>query len=185
MNYSISLENRFNLNFIGKLLFIFLCFKTICFADLKATVNDVVDGDTLRVFIEGKSTRVRLIGIDAPEKVVNDKLIRDITRTKDKMKPTIDAGNAARSHMRSLISRNEPVRIEFDQDRYDKYDRMLAYVYRSDGSMLNEEMVEDGYAGLLTVEPNTRYRQRLRKAFEKARSDRRGLWQEEIHLSNR
>jgi hypothetical protein len=48
--------------------------------DLAAVVQ-VVDGDTLDVTLNGKTERIRLIGVDTPEKFDSDKLRRDVART--------------------------------------------------------------------------------------------------------
>jgi endonuclease YncB( thermonuclease family) len=53
---------------------------------------------------------------------------------------------------------------------------VLGYVYLSDGSMLNEEVVRAGYANLMTVPLNVRYEARFSKAYEEARENRRVLW---------
>jgi micrococcal nuclease len=43
--------------------------------------------------------------------------------------------------------------------------------------MINEEILKAGYAYLLTVPPNVKYRQRLADAFAQGRREKRGLWQ--------
>ena len=71
-----------------------------------------VDGDTL--LVEG-NRRVRLLGINTPE-------------TKHPERPPEPWGAEASDFMAELVSNNS-VRLEFDRERYDDYDRMLAYVY--------------------------------------------------------
>jgi micrococcal nuclease len=56
------------------------------------------------------------------------------------------------------------------------YERLLGYVYLSDGRMLNREIVKEGYASLMTIPPNVKYQQRLLKAYREAREAPRGLW---------
>ena len=53
---------------------------------------------------------------------------------------------------------------------------LLAYVWLSNGKMLNEEIVKAGYASLFTHPPNVKYRERFQKAYREARENRRGLW---------
>lgn len=71
--------------------------------------------------------------------------------------------------------------LEFDVQKMeppkgDKPARLLAYVYLSDGRMLNEEIVKARYGQVYTVPPNVKYVERIRKAEREARESKRGLW---------
>jgi micrococcal nuclease len=68
------------------------------------------------------------------------------------------------------------VRLEFDAQWRDKYRRLLAYVYLGD-TMLNAELVRQGYAQVATFPPNVKYQELFLKLQREAREDRRGLWQ--------
>ena len=57
-----------------------------------------------------------------------------------------------------------PRRRLLDAEEEDDYGRLLAYVYRSDGSMFNEALVREGYAQVATFPPNIRYLDRFAKA---------------------
>lgn len=120
----------------------------------------MVDGDTLAL---RSGARVRLIGIDTPE-----------------VDPEIGVecfGARASDFMESLVDEGDRVRLRFDVERRDQYDRLLAYVYRvSDGLFVNAEMVEQGYAHVLTVPPNTEHAEELRELAQEAREHDRGLW---------
>lgn len=48
----------------------------------------------------------------------------------------------------------DSVKIEFDIQTRDKYRRLLGYVYLSNGEMLNEKIIESGYANIMTYPPN-------------------------------
>jgi micrococcal nuclease len=61
-------------------------------------------------------------------------------------------------------------RIELDVEKRDKYGRLLAYVYLSDGKMLNEDIVKAAYANLMTIPPNVKYQERFLKAYRDASS---------------
>jgi micrococcal nuclease len=124
-------------------------------------VADVVDGDTIRV--DGGAL-VRLIGIDTPE-------VSGPYRDEECF------GREASRRTTALIPRGTQVRLVFDVERRDRYDRLLAYVYRvSDGVFVNASLVRDGYAGTLTVPPNVRYADRFRRLQREARENQRGLW---------
>jgi len=68
--------------------------------------------------------------------------------------------------------------LELDVQERDKHGRLLAYVYLSDGRMLNEEIVKAGYAYALSVPPNVKYRERFLMAFREALQYKRGLWRD-------
>jgi micrococcal nuclease len=122
-------------------------------------VNAVNDGDTVTLRINGKEYRTRLIGMDAPEMG---------------QKPW---GKRARGHLRMLLKDVKwRVTVETDLIKYDKYDRLLVYLWTPDGEMLNERMLRDGYALLFTIQPNSKYADRLRKAQRAARYEKRGIW---------
>lgn len=144
---------------------------------VQASIAQVIDGDTLRVRLGEKIETVRLIGIDAPETRENKKSRADSQRSGSDLKTIFELGNKARLHCLKLAPPGTPVVLQFDLQRRDKYNRLLAYVILQDGSMLNERLVRDGFAYLLTIPPNTAHSGRLKAAFEDARRAKRGLWQ--------
>ncbi len=135
-------------------------------------VKRVIDGDTLLL---ENGQRLRLIGIDTPEMHDSEKLERDARRSKQDVKSIKRMGNESYKFTRGLAE-GKRVRLEFDVERYDKYKRILAYVYLPDGTFLNARIVEEGYASLLTYAPNVRYADLFLKLYTQARDNRRGLW---------
>ena len=130
----------------------------------QAVVKRVVDGDTIVVHMGGRDERVRLIGIDTPETV-------------DPRKPVQCFGKEASAHTHELLPPGTIVRLERDVEPRDKYDRLLAYVYRlSDGLFVNLALARDGYAQQLTIPPNVAYTDQFRAAVREARDAGRGLW---------
>jgi micrococcal nuclease len=65
--------------------------------------------------------------------------------------------------------------VEYDQDRSDKYNRTLAYLYLADGTFVNLEMIRQGYAHAYVKYP-FREQSRFRAAEREARAAERGLW---------
>ena len=88
----------------------------------------------------------------------------------------LDIGKAATAYVRRVLPRGLQLRLEYDQDRRDKYGRVLAYVFLPNGKLLNEELVALGYARLFPTRENTQYQQRLRAALASAQKNKRGLW---------
>jgi len=67
------------------------------------------------------------------------------------------------------------VRLEYDWQRRDKYNRLLAYVYLLDGTFLNAEIIKQGYGFAYTRFP-FKYLQEFRKYEKEARENKKGLW---------
>lgn len=130
----------------------------------------VIDGDTLTIVYEGAEVNVRLIGVDAPESV-----------HPDESRNTAD-GVRARERLARMLESSNHVYLEFDEERYDTYDRLLAYVYLAEevafDESLNYRMVEAGYAVNKEYKPNVRYARELEGACEDAKESGRGLWKE-------
>ena len=130
---------------------------------LEAIVLHVDDGDTIDVRIDGRVERVRYIGIDAPE------VAHEGTGG-------AQGGETAARVNRALL-RGGHVRLELDQERRDRYGRLLAYVWNG-STMVNLEMVRLGYARALTIPPNVRYARRFLSAEASAERALLGLWGE-------
>lgn len=129
-----------------------------------AEVLFIVDGDTVEVDIDGVQESIRFIGIDTPEKTGG---FRDAECF----------GDEASERMRQLISPGDGVYLELDEEARDRFDRLLAYVYRADdGEFLNLVMVEEGFAAAFPFEPNTLYADVFDDAEDNARDLGLGLW---------
>ena len=125
----------------------------------KAHVHKVHDGDTVTLRLNGKKYRTRLIGIDAPEMG---------------QKPW---GGRAREHLIKIMRQTSwTVFVETDVERKDKYGRLLAYLWTKKQTLINEKMVSDGYAVLLTIAPTVKYGQTLTRAEPRAQTARKGIW---------
>ena len=142
----------------------------------KALVISVIDGDTLKVRYKGKNQSVRLIGIDAPESSKNSKAFKDSARSSRDINVIISQGKMAKKYVQALVKKGDTVRIVFDIEKRDRYHRLLGYVYLSDGRMLNDVIIRNGYASPLTIPPNVRYRSKFLKSYKYAREHRLGLW---------
>jgi micrococcal nuclease len=135
-------------------------------------VKRAVDGDTL-VLENGE--RVRLIGIDTPEMHESNKLYRDAQRSGQDISTIQKLGRRAYEFTKNLVE-GKRVSLEFDVEKYDKYGRVLAYVYLKDGTFVNAEIVKEGYASLMTIPPNVKYADLFLRLYREARENRRGLW---------
>jgi micrococcal nuclease len=123
----------------------------------------IVDGDTIVVQLNGKATKVRLIGVDTPETV-------------HPRKPVQFYGKEASQFTTSLLT-GRSVYLEYKPDeRTDRYGRTLAYVYRApDGLFVNLEIIRQGYGHVYTKYPFEHME--LFRHYERiARENRKGLW---------
>ncbi|MFN5058957.1 MAG: thermonuclease family protein [Chloroflexota bacterium] len=130
----------------------------------KATVTRVVDGDTIRVNLDGKEVTIRMIGLDTPE-------------TKDPRKPVQCYGQEASNKATQLLD-GQIVYLEVDptQGTYDAYQRLLSYVWLSDGRLFNQLMIDEGYAFEYTYNKPYKYQAAFKNAQRTAREQQRGLW---------
>ena len=127
----------------------------------RAEVLRVVDGDTLLVRLNGRSVRVRYIGIDAPESVRPDS-------------PVESMGPEAAQANKELVD-GRRVLLERDVSDTDRHGRLLRYVWVGD-MMVNGELVRRGYAQAITYPPDVKYQSWLRQLETEAREQQRGLW---------
>jgi micrococcal nuclease len=139
---------------------------------MSVRVAQVYDGDTVRL---NSGEKVRLIGIDTPELHDNPKTRRDMERTGKDMATITRLGERAWHFSKSLLDGQE-IKLEFDVVQRDKYGRLLAYVYLSDGRFVNEEIIKNGYAYPMTIPPNVRYADKFLALFEAAVDQKLGLW---------
>lgn len=130
-------------------------------------VFKVVDGDTFHCLDENNNKlKIRLIGIDAPE-----------TQNRFKKKKGY-YGIEAKEYLTDLILEKE-VFLEFDVERFDRYDRTLAYVYDENGAFINAELVKNGFARIMTIQPNSLYADLFYQLQQEARENKVGLWEVE------
>lgn len=124
-----------------------------------ATVTSVTDGDTLRVDLDRTNEPVRLLELDTPE-------------------VTGDCGaDEATAALRALAPVGSTLWLEADVEGRDRYDRLLRYLYRDDGTMINEILVREGWARAKLYPPNDRYWPLMQQAQREAQDRNANLWQ--------
>ncbi len=96
-------------------------------------IVEFTDGDTLTVDMNGVEERIRLIGVDTPE-------------TKKPNSPVQCYGPEASNFTKDRL-KDRQVRLEADPvgNNRDKYDRLLRYAYASDGTLINQALIAQGY----------------------------------------
>jgi endonuclease YncB( thermonuclease family) len=130
-----------------------------------ATVTKVVDGDTIRVSIDGVEYPVRYIGIDTPEPSSKDPIVKAFA----------DSATAANE---ALVGGREVV-LERDVSETDQFDRLLRDVWLIDGAvplLVNAELVRRGFAKVTTYPPDDKYVDLLTAAQNTATRATLGIW---------
>lgn len=130
--------------------------------DQQYRVVQVLDGDTIVVRrAGGRDQTIRLLGVDTPE-------------THHPTEPVQCYGPEAAAHTASRLF-GQLVRLEDDVERHDIYGRRLAYVYLH-GENFERELLRNGYARLLVIEPNHAHARDMLDDELNARARGVGLW---------
>lgn len=127
-----------------------------------AVVTRIVDGDTVEATIGGVPQTIRYIGVDTPES--------------KKPNTPVQCYALEATEVNKALVLGQTVLLERDRTNYDRYGRMLRYVYLADGRMVNEELVKLGAAFAKRYKPDTKHAVKLETAQRAAQSAKAGLW---------
>lgn len=126
-------------------------------------VSEVYDGDTIAVQMDGRTEKVRMIGVDTPE-------------THKPNSPVECGGPEASDFTKKQLSGAE-VRLESDRinQNRDRYDRLLRYIYLKDGTLYNKLLITEGYGTPYTTYP---FEKKLEfvTAGNQAKLANKGVW---------
>ena len=139
---------------LAAILWLGLSLSTIAFADFSGPVVSVLDGDTIEVLNGHHADRIRLSGIDCPEKGQA-------------------FGNRAKQAMSALVFGKDVI---IQSQGQDNHKRTLADVRLPDGAYINHELVKDGWCWWYQ-----KYAPKdlvLRELEQEARENKKGLWSE-------
>lgn len=127
-------------------------------------VVSVTDGDTLKVSRQGQTQIVRVLGIDSPETEFSERGEECFA-------------TEATAEARRLLT-NQQVFLQSDdtQDRFDKYNRLLAYITLADGRDFGQQMIQQGFAQEYTFRNSYQNQQLYKAAEQQVRQQNLGLW---------
>lgn len=127
------------------------------------TVTHFTDGDTITIDMNGKDEKIRFIGVDTPE-------------THKPNTPVQCFGPQAAARTKQLLT-NQKIRLVSDSltTNRDRYDRLLRYVYLTDGTNINKKLIEEGYGFYYPYFPFTKSKE-FNIAEQNAIGKRAGLW---------
>lgn len=123
-----------------------------------AQVVLVVDGDTIRVSMNGVNATIRYIGIDTPENTTK-----------------IEYFGAEASKKNQELVLGQEITMYRDTSETDRYDRLLRYIFVGE-HFINYELVAEGYAQSLRYPPDTACADLFEQAEKQARGNGLGLW---------
>lgn len=127
-------------------------------------IDHYVDGDTIAVNMNGTVETIRFIGVDTPE-------------THKPNTPVQCYGPEAAAHTKAQISKFGKVRLQADplDTNRDVYGRLLRYVYLPDGTLLDEQIIQQGYGFAYLDFPFSKKAQ-FAADGQAAQSAKAGLW---------
>jgi endonuclease YncB( thermonuclease family) len=121
-----------------------------------AYVTQVIDGDTIEVFLNEEAQRLRYIGIDSPE-------------------IGMPYSDEAKEANRGLVE-GQVVELEGDVTDIDQYGRLLRYVYLANGTLVNAELVRLGCAHAVAYPPDVKYQELFIEYESETKAAGIGLW---------
>lgn len=136
------------------------------------TVSGYIDGDTFKIKVGDSEKTIRLLYVDTPELGIDNM-------------PEEPFAREASDFTKQALADSGQVRLTFDKELIDKYERTLAVVELKDGRILNESLLEEGLAKVLIVEPNVKMENVYKQTEQTAKQAERGIWSTESEKSNR
>lgn len=148
------------------ILLVLLLTPFFVFAKEEVKFSDCVDGDTFKVKINDEIKTVRLLAIDTPESVHPKKSVESY-------------GKEASEYTCNLVKNAKKIEIEYDDnsDKYDKYNRVLAWVYVDD-YLLQDILVRNGYAEVAYLYGDYKYTDLLKDHESLAKVEKLNIWSE-------
>ncbi|MFL8968624.1 hypothetical protein GUI37_04590 [Helcococcus kunzii] len=126
-------------------------------------IEKIVDGDTIRIYKDGKVEKIRLLLVDTPESVHSQQY------------KNVKLGTSAYIFTRDFLQGHK-VSLEYDEEKIDRYGRTLAYVYRDDGKSLNKALLQASLAKVVLYEPNDKYYNEYKAIERQVRPKGNGIW---------
>ncbi|MHA7963664.1 thermonuclease family protein [Paenibacillus sp. CAU 1782] len=126
-------------------------------------VSGYVDGDTFKIDTGSGHATIRMLYIDTPE-------------TKKANTPVEPFGPEASQLTAQLLEDSVEVRLSFDKEIKDRFNRTLAIVELKDGGILNELLLQEGLAKVMIIEPNTKMENVYKQLEQEAKQNKLGIW---------
>jgi len=148
---------------------LFLCIDINVYANEKEEVkfNKCVDGDTIKIEIDGEVKTVRMLAVDTPESVHPTKGVEYY-------------GKEASNFTCETFTNAKKIEIEYDadSDKEDKYGRLLVWLF-VDGSLFQDMLIQGGYAEVAYLYGDYKYTSLLQDHQAVVEIKKIGIWNEE------
>jgi len=146
------------------ILIILLLIPVFTYAKEKVIFSSCVDGDTIKVKIDGDIKTVRFLAVDTPETVHPTKGVEYY-------------GKEASVYTCNAVENAKKLELEYDDnsDKLDKYGRVLAWVFVDD-TLLQNSLVKEGYAKIEYIYGDYKYLDLLEESEKIAKSNKLGIW---------
>lgn len=131
---------------------------------IEVTFSACIDGDTAKFNYKNEVIVARFLGIDTPESVHPTKEVQMY-------------GKEASEYTCTSLKNAKKIELEFDtgSDKYDKYNRYLVWVF-IDGNLLQENLIEEGYAKVYYIYGNYKYTDMLKEKESIAKNNKLRIW---------
>ena len=129
-------------------------------------LSSCVDSESAR-FIRGVlEVKVKFIGIQSEEKVIDDEL--------DEIN-----GSSVDDYVCSMLENAKEIRLEYEPSikTEDKFGRIQAWVF-VDNNLLQENLIKNGYARAMYIEDDYLYTEKVKEAQAYAKENKLGIWME-------
>lgn len=146
------------------IIFLLICPMTVKAEQQEVTLAKCIDGDTAKFVINGQTKTTRFLAIDTPETVHPTKKVEKY-------------GKEASTYTCNALKRAKKIVLEYDDNstKTDKYDRTLAWIF-VDNKLLQEELVEKGYAKVAYLYGDYKYTSLLQKKEKEAKKKKLRIW---------
>lgn len=153
-----------------KILFLLLTFFSLnSYVCAKEVVkfSKCVDGDTIKIELDGEIKTVRMLAIDTPESVHPTKGIEYY-------------GKEASNYTCEMVTNAKKIELEYDNNsnKEDKYNRLLVWVF-VDGELLQDLLIKGGYAEVAYLYGDYKYTSLLQDHQAVAEVQKIGIWDDD------
>lgn len=132
------------------------------------TLNNCVDGNSARFMLGLGEIKVKFLGIEVEEKIVNEET-QEIEE------------NFVSDYVCNALTKAKTIKIEYEPnaEKEDKYGRIQAWVF-IDGTLLQETLVKKGYAKVMYLSDDYLYTEKLKDAQSFAKENKLGIWKDDV-----
>ena len=148
-------------------IFMFFCMNVNVLAKEKVKFSSCVDGDTVKIEVDGEVKTARMLAVDTPESVHPNKGVEYY-------------GKEASGFTCNTFKNAKKIEIEYDSnsDKEDKYGRLLVWLF-VDGELFQDMLIQGGYAEVAYLYGDYKYTSLLQDHQAVVETKKIGIWNDE------